>query len=292
MPYFQPHLTLPSSLSFRDKTILITGASAGMGLASIKPLLIRGAKEIIMGVRSVAKAETATAPILRDAEIKKKNPGGKITILHVDAEDYDSVLRFAGEVKQRYDGKLDMALLNAATGSLKWEIVEKTGHEKIIQVNLLSAGLLALELLPMLEKTATIKSVPSRLTWVGSFVQFDHTFEKKPLKADESVLEHLDNEENFVAMGRYPDSKMLGTMFIEQMAQHVDPDKVIINDVNPGMVATGFGEYPFWLRAIFGMLFAFSARNAESGAKTYLHGLGVAGKESHGKYLSDNKIAE
>lgn len=292
MPYFQPKLVLPSSLPFQGKTILITGASAGLGLAATRLLLIHGAREIIAGVRTVSKAEAVKSKILSDPAVKRANPDGIITVLRVDLEDYESVLGLAKEVKQRYDRKLDMVLLNAGTGSLKWEITAKSGHEKTIQVNLLSPALLALELMPVLEKTATIKGVPSRLTWVGSFVQFDHTLEKKPIKDVEKVLAHFDDEKKFDSMGRYPDSKLLGTMFIEQLARYVDPAKVVVNDVSPGMVATGFGEYPFWLRGIFTVVFGLTARSADEGAKTYLHALGVAGKESHGKYLSDNKITE
>jgi NAD(P)-dependent dehydrogenase (short-subunit alcohol dehydrogenase family) len=211
MPYFQPKLSLPSSLTFQDKTILITGASAGIGLAATKLLLLHGAKEIISGVRSVSKAEAVKSKILCDPDVKKENPNGNITVLQIDLEDYESVLRFVEEVRQRYDGKLDMVLLNAGTGSLKWEIVAKTSHEKTIQVNLLSNALLALELLPILEKTASTKGVPSRLVWVGSFVQFDHTLDKKPVEADEQVLKHFDDVNSFDSMGRYSDSKLFST---------------------------------------------------------------------------------
>jgi NAD(P)-dependent dehydrogenase (short-subunit alcohol dehydrogenase family) len=212
--------------------------------------------------------------------------------LHLELEDYGSVMSFAKEVRERWDGNLDMVLLNAGAGSLKWEIAEKSGHEKTMQVNLLSPALLALELLTMLENTAAIKGVPSRMSWVGSFVQFDHTLDKKPIKSDQGVLSHFDDEEKWVAMGRYSDSKLLGTMFVEQLAGFVDPEKVNVNDVSPGMCKTRFGEYPFWLRLIFGVLFVGRGRSAEEGAKTYLHALGVAEKESHGQHLSNNQIAE
>jgi NAD(P)-dependent dehydrogenase (short-subunit alcohol dehydrogenase family) len=198
MPYFQPHLTLPFTLTFKDKTILITGASAGLGLAATKSLLHYGASEIIAAVRNPSKAEAAKALIL-DATIKTRNPSAKITIFQVDLEDYTSVKTLADKIKKEYDGKLDMVLLNAGTGSLKFEKA-KTGHEKIVQVNLLSPALLAVELLPVLENTSLLKGRPSRLTWVGSFVQFDHTLDKTPIKEAEKVLRFFDNEENFNSM--------------------------------------------------------------------------------------------
>ena len=104
------------------------------------------------------------------------------------------------------------------------------------------------------------------------------------------MLRHFDDEKK--SMGRCSDSKLLRTISIEQLAQYVDPAKVIVNDVSPGMVSTGFGEYPLWLRSMFTVLFALKARTAEEGAKTYLYTLGVAGEESYGQYLSDNQITE
>jgi len=291
MPYFQPQLSLPSALTFKNKTILVTGASAGLGLAATKSLLYYGASEIIAAVRSPSKAEAAKAIILSDPIVKKSNPSAQITILQVDFADYQSVKTLAVEVKKRYDDKLDMVLLNAGTGSLKFEKVA-TGHEKTVQVNLLSPALLAVELLPVLEKTALSKGVPSRLTWVGSFVQFDHTLDKTPIKEDEKVLKFFDKEENFNSMGRYSDSKLLGTMFVEHLATFVDREKVLLNEVSPGMVKTGFGEYPFWLRGIMAIFFGLKARSPEQGAKTYLHALGVAGSETHGMYLSDNQVTK
>lgn len=128
MPYFQPKLHLPSSFTFHNKTILITGASAGLGLAATKLLLLHGAKEIIAGVRSVPKAEAAKSAILSDPAVTNASPNAKITILHLELEDCGSVPRFVGEVRQRWDEKLDMVLLNAGTGSLKWKVLA-TGHE-------------------------------------------------------------------------------------------------------------------------------------------------------------------
>lgn len=42
---------------------------------------------------------------------------------------------------------------------------------------------------------------------------------------------------------------------------------------------------------MFKILLAFKARSVSEAVKTYLYAFAVAGKESHGKYLSDNKIA-
>lgn len=300
MPYFQPKLTLPPTLTFTNKTILITGATAGLGLAATTLLLQHHASEIIFGVRNTTKGSLIASQLLSSPQIKNANPNAKITVLYLDLEKYESVLEFAREVREKYEGRLDMLLLNAGTGSLKREILDGgKGHEKTIQVNLLSPALLALELLPVLEATARRTGVPARISWVGSFVQFDHSFGKLPIPEEflakdggKDILRYFDDEKSFVSMARYSDSKLLVTMFVEQLARFVDPALVIVNDVSPGMVKTGFGEYPMWLRGMMTVMFGLRARSPEEGAKTYLHALGVAGSESHGMYLSDNKVTE
>jgi len=93
-------------------------------------------------------------------------------------------------------------------------------------MNLLWPALLAFELLPMLEKTAVAKRVPSRLIWVVSFVQFDHSLTKHTLLPSESVLAHFDNKEKFLPMSRYPDSKLLSTLFVSRLASHIDSKRV------------------------------------------------------------------
>ncbi|KAH7304821.1 short-chain dehydrogenase/reductase family protein [Rhexocercosporidium sp. MPI-PUGE-AT-0058] len=305
MPYFQPKLTLPPNLSFANKTILITGPSAGLGLAATTLVLQHSASEIIFGVRNTTKGNTTRSQILSSPLIKNIKSTPKISVLELNLESYDSVLKFAKEVKEKWDGKLDMLLLNAGTGSLKRETVGG-GHEKTIQVNLLSSALLAVELLPTLEKTARRTGVPSRITWVGSFVQFDHSLGKHPIpgqyldttattsttERSDSILSYFDDEKSFVSMARYSDSKLLVTIFVDQLAKFVKPELVVVNDVSPGMVSTGFGEYPVWLRGMMAVFFGLKARSPEEGAKTYLHALGVVGRESHGMYLSDNRITE
>ena len=300
MPYFQPKLILPPTLTFTTKTILITGATAGLGLAATTLLLQHHASEIVFGVRNTTKGSLIASQILSSPQIKKVHPNAKITVLHLDLEKYESVMSFAREVREKYEGRLDILLLNAGTGSLRREVLgEGKGHEKTMQVNILSPALLALELLPVLEATARRTGVPSRISWVGSFVQFDHSFGKIPIPEEflakdggKDILGYFDDEKSFVSMARYSDSKLLVTMFVEQLARVVDPELVVVNDVSPGMVRTGFGEYPVWLRGMMAVFFGLKARSPEDGAKTYLHALGVAESESHGMYLSDNKVTE
>ncbi|KAH7305187.1 hypothetical protein B0I35DRAFT_483960 [Stachybotrys elegans] len=290
MPFLAPKLDPLPALDFTNQTVLVTGTTNGLGLAVSKELLRLRASRLIMGVRDVRRGLETRELLQCDPSIRAVNPQAQIHVLKLDLEDYTSVAAFTKEVESLAKS-IDVVILNAGVGGLQREMT-KSGHEKIIQVNVLSNALLAMQLLPLLRKSAELKGSPSRLTWVGSFVQEDHGLTKKPIPFDSTVLGHFDDEKNFVGLSRYSDSKLLSTCFVKELATHVDKKMVIVNEVSPGPVLTNFGaKYPLLLRVVFTAALALRARSLEAGANTYLHAVAVAGEESHGEYLSDGKIS-
>ena len=89
----------------RGKTVIITGASSGLGLESARVLALMGA-HVIMAVRNVAK----TAPLV-DA-IKAETPSASIAVEVVELDDLESVRAFAKRILAAYD-KLDVLMNNA-----------------------------------------------------------------------------------------------------------------------------------------------------------------------------------
>lgn len=275
-----------SPLRLRGQTALITGTTHGLGLAAAEALVNYDLSTLIMGVRDTKLGQALKTRLLAGATDLQPT----IHVVELEMKDYQSVASFSEEVK-KLTPVLDIVILNAGTGGLKFEVM-KTGHEKTMQVNVLSNALLALQLLPLLVERAKATSIPSRMTWVGSFVQNDHSLKKSPLKPNESILGRFDDEKRFSALSQYSDSKLLTTMFVQELAKHIDSNEVIFNEVSPGPVATNFGaNYPIYLKLMFMVLLSTKARSLSEGVKTYLYAIGVAGKESHGKYLSDNHIA-
>lgn len=237
------------------------------------------------------RGDAVKAQLLSDPEVRARNSEAQIDVLELNLEDYKSVVSFADKVKGLVQS-VDVVILNAGTGGLQRQMTAG-GHEKMVQVNVLSNALLAIEMLPLLEKAADMKGSPSRLTWVGSFVQMDHTLSKAPISPNKTVLGHFDDEKNFVSLSRYNDSKLLTTLLVKEMAQHIDRKKIIFNEVSPGPVNTNFGSsYPYVLKVVFMAILALKARSAVEGAGIYLHAIAVAGQESHGEYLSDNVISK
>jgi NAD(P)-dependent dehydrogenase (short-subunit alcohol dehydrogenase family) len=276
---------LPANLNFKGKTVVITGTTNGIGLAAAEELVHRHAATMIMGVRNVAAGE----------ELKMRlcaQPGCQTTIhvIKLEQAELQSVVAFANAVTM-ITSTVDIAVLNAGIGGMKFELT-KDGHEKIIQVNLISTSLLAMEMLPILEATAKAKGVPSRLTWVGSFTQSQNTLKKKPVPAGKAILAHFDEKASFAAISRYPDSKFLGTLIVQELAKKIDKSQVILNEVSPGQVATNFGHtLPWYLRGVLSLVvLVMKGRPVAEAASTYFHAFAIVGEETHGKYLSDNEV--
>jgi NAD(P)-dependent dehydrogenase (short-subunit alcohol dehydrogenase family) len=283
---------LSTRINLTGKTILITGANQGIGFECARQLLQLQTSMIVLAVRTVSKGEAARDLLYSDPAIKGLTARPIIKVMQLDMAEYNSVLKFAETVKRELK-ELNMVLLNAGCGQLNYEVAP-TGHEKVFQINYLSNVLLALELLPFLEKTATLTGVPSRLSWVGSRAQLSTSFaNKRPYKAETSIAERMDNKKLYSGTTVYGDTKLFVAMFVRQLAQKVDSKKVVINNMCPGMIATGMSDVlPFPLRQLMNGYKSVYARPVEVAGWIVLNGLVLVGAESHGKFLIDKRIAE
>lgn len=280
------------SLSFDDQTVLITGTTNGLGKSISEELVRRDIGTLIMGVRNVQRGEELKNELLAMPIHRETNRKLTIHVVRLQMDDFKSVVAFVDEVKL-LTTTIDIVLLNAGVGGLDFHSAQ-SGHEEIMQVNVYSNALLALELIPLLEQTAAARSRPSRLTWVGSFVQMDHSLTKKALSSDQPIIGQFDDRVRF-NRSRYQDSKLMSTMIVKQLARRIDRNLVILNEVSPGPVLTNFAHtYPAYFRvgiAIVGH-FANKSNSLAQGVKRYLHAMALVGEESHGEYISDFKIAK
>lgn len=87
------------------KSIIITGASSGIGLSAARMLAKKGG-HVIMACRNLEKAQPLADSINEDAAAV----GGKATVLRLDTTDLDSIDAFAKELKVE---RLDSLILNA-----------------------------------------------------------------------------------------------------------------------------------------------------------------------------------
>ena len=290
MPIFQaPIKSLPSSLDLSGQTVIVTGGNAGMGLEAARQNLTLNVSRVILTARSIAKGEQAAKYLSNHPSVKSTNPNAEIKVMKLDLDDYASVVKFAKQVKSELS-ELYVLLLNGGVNIMEYQL-SASGHERVIQVNYHSNALLALELLPLLEATAAKSGHPSRLTVVSSVGQNLHSLKKKPLEEKETIAQRFDDKSKYAAFNRYSDSKLMVSVFVQELAEHVPSEKVIVNNLCPGMVATGFDAHlSFWLKSLMSLVRKIRARSVEVGSSTYLWATSVAGVESHGKFLSSNEI--
>jgi NAD(P)-dependent dehydrogenase (short-subunit alcohol dehydrogenase family) len=282
---------LPTGINLVGKTAVVTGATAGLGLEITRQLLQLRISTVILAVRNTAKGETCAKALSQDRNIQINNSSADIRVMELDMDRYDSVQEFARKLREEVP-VVDYLILNAGIGLVKLER-SPSGHERINQVNYHSNVLLIAELLPYLYAGAEKTGNPARITWVGSRRHLSSSVQKHSFTGNEGVLAYLDTEEAFFPFQRYGDSKLLCVMFMYSLAQRLDPNKVVINMMCPGLVNTSLSDVlPLHLRLLFNVFKAIAARPVEVGAGIILHSALVAGPESHGRFLDDKTIAE
>jgi len=130
------------------KTIVITGATSGIGLEAAKTLAGEGYRILGIG-RSGERCEKARAEILA------QNAGADVTYFTADLMQQREVLRVAGQItswaEENAGGTL-YALINNAGCVRSWYMTTDEGYEQQFALNYLAAFLLTRHLFPLLNK--------------------------------------------------------------------------------------------------------------------------------------------
>ncbi|KAJ5925291.1 Short-chain dehydrogenase/reductase family protein [Penicillium verhagenii] len=257
------------------QTILVTGSNVGLGLEAARHVVRLGASRVILGVRNVAAGEEAK----KEIEASTERPG-VCEVWEVDLASYSSVLSFGDRISQL--PRLDAAILNAAIATKEFQLAE--GYERTITVNVINTLLMGLLLLPKLK--ATRKEVPSshpHLTFVVSEV---HAWVKFDEWKEDKTLQIISDPEKAKMGERYPLSKLLEVLAVQELAGRVLGSEVIIDMVNPGLCHSQLGREAGWT---FWLMKQILARSTEIGSRTLVAGI-LTGLESHGGYMSDGVV--
>ncbi|KAJ6088629.1 Short-chain dehydrogenase/reductase family protein [Penicillium sp. IBT 16267x] len=261
--------------SLDGQTSLITGANVGLGFEAARHVVRLGASRVILGVRNVPAGEAAKEEI----EASTKRPG-VCEVWEVDLASYSSVLAFGDRISQL--PRLDAAILNAAIATGSFQLAEN--YERTITVNVISTLLMGLLILPKLK--ATKKDVPSshpHLTFVVSEV---HAWVKFDEWKEDNTLKIISDPAKADMASRYPLSKLLEVLVVQELAGKVRGSEVIINMVNPGLCHSQLGREAGWG---LWLLKQALARTTEVGSRSLVTGI-LTGLESHGAYISDGVV--
>jgi NAD(P)-dependent dehydrogenase (short-subunit alcohol dehydrogenase family) len=239
------------------KTILITGATDGIGLAIAKELAGQG-HELVLHGRNEEKVMQACIAIRAAVP--------HASLLHMacaDLGDLAAVARMAHDLCLRLP-RLDVLINNAGVYMTERK-TSRDGFEMTLAVNHLAHFLLTNLLLPLLKKSAA-----PRVVTVSSMV---HT-------SGRIVFDDMNSERRFDGYHAYANSKLANALFASELARR-EP-WLTSNSLHPGVIGTKL------LRAGFDI----QGDAVESGARTpvYLATSPEAGKVS-GRYFVDRSEA-
>ncbi|KAH7066798.1 oxidoreductase-like protein [Paraphoma chrysanthemicola] len=100
----------PSNFNLKEKHILITGASKGVGKAAAISYAQAGASQIAIAARSPLEAVTKE---VKEAAKQAGRPEPEVLALKLDVTNRDSVTAAAKDVTDAFDGRIDVLVNNA-----------------------------------------------------------------------------------------------------------------------------------------------------------------------------------
>ena len=199
----------------RGKTVLVTGASAGIGRATAIGLARRGAGLLLTG-RDPARCDEALAAV-------REAGGTDARMLRTDFSRLAAVRELAAEIRAA-TRRIDVLINNAAVVSARRRL-SADGHELTFAVNHLAPFLLTGLLLPLLRPGARIVNVASEGHRWGA-LDFDD----------------LHNERSYRALRVYGQSKTANILWSRELARRLEDSGVTSNSLHPGAIRSNLGR--------------------------------------------------
>jgi NAD(P)-dependent dehydrogenase (short-subunit alcohol dehydrogenase family) len=254
----------------KDKIVMVTGATAGIGKVTARELARQGAEVIVVG-RSREKCETIT----NDIRTTTGNPN--VTFRVADLSSQSDIRRLAADVQAQYQ-RLDV-LVNNAGAVLTKRSESADGIEMTFALNHLNYFLLTHLLLPALHAapSARIVNVASD-AHMGGNLNFDD-------------LEYKQRRYN--AFAAYAQSKLANIMFTYELAHRLQGTTITANALHPGFVSTRFGANNGGIFTFIPLLARIIGVNEDKGAETSIYLASSPDVEGvSGAYYSEGRLSK
>ena len=266
-------------VNLSGKRILVTGASAGLGVETARALASHGA-EVIGAARDLTKAQRATEQVRSQAAA-----GGSLRLIQLDLASLESVRRCADALLA--EGKpFDVIIANAGVMACPKGITVD-GFETQFGTNHLGHFVLVNRLAPLLEPGARVVNLSSA----------GHRYADVDL--EDPNFEHTEYKE-FIAYGR---SKTANILFAVEFDRRHRARGVRATALHPGAIETELARYmtPEARTALIANINAsmpkgappFSYKSIPQGAATSVWAACVADADAvGGRYCEDCHVAE
>lgn len=236
------------------KTILVTGATDGIGRQTALDLARRGTQVLVHG-RNASKARTAVDTLAKQA------PGATLSAVSGDLSSLAEVRALARSIHE-----VDVVVHNAGV-FMNARTVSYDGFETTFAVNHLAPFVLTHLLLPVL------RARPEARVVVVSSVAHN---------SGEVDFDNLQLERSFDGYRAYANSKLMNVLFAYDLARRLGGTTIAVNALHPGVISTKL------LHTGFGMGGASVAEGARTSVRLAIDPK-LAGVT--GEYFSDQRSA-
>ncbi|KAJ4258965.1 hypothetical protein NW762_008053 [Fusarium torreyae] len=218
----QQNLNLQEMSSLEGKTILVTGATAGLGREAISQFARHKPHRIYLCGRNLQKAQLAADAIAQMTSSVSVRP------LCLDLASFASIKEAARIILLECE-RLDILMLNAGVMFVATDRTQE-GYEIQFGTNHMGHALLTKLLLPVLEKTARIPDSDVRIVCLASH---GHVYLRKggfsfeTLKTDGAAIGSIQC---------YYQSKLANILWVRQLAKEYP--QFTVSAIDPGLVQT------------------------------------------------------
>jgi NAD(P)-dependent dehydrogenase (short-subunit alcohol dehydrogenase family) len=231
----------------QGKTVVITGATSGLGRLAAEELAAMGAR-IALVARSRGRAEETLA------RLRTRGPSAAHRAHIADLSELAEMKRVGAEIAEA-EPRIDV-LINNAGNIFGTRALTKDGFERTFATNHVAYFVLAQML-----RDRLIAAAPARIVNTASAAHLGQSI-------DFDDLQFAKGYRSAVAYGR---SKLCNILFTRELARRLAGTGVTANCLHPGFVRTNLGQRDSgWFGALVGFVMLFAGR-PEGGAKTIVY---------------------
>lgn len=256
--------------NIKNKNILITGATSGIGRSTVLALSSMGAS-----VTFIARNKDKAEILLKELNTKSQN---KAAYILADLSSQKEVKSAAKEYL-KMNRPLDILINNAGLINLKRrETID--GFEETFAVNHLAYFSLTNLLIDKLKESES-----ARIINISSGA---HQFVRR------MNFDDIQSEKNYKPFKVYSYSKLANILFTRKLSEILKDDNITVNCLHPGVVATGFASQndSKFQKFLFKLSKPFM-RSSNKGAETSIY---LSSSEDvsdvSGKYFYNSKVSK
>ncbi len=239
-------------MDIAGKTIVLTGATSGIGAAAARLLAREAGRLIVQG----PEPENEVADLLREL---RAVGGGTVEYVQADFTSFAEVRRAAHQVIEATDA-IDVLINNAGVPGSRERHLTSDGHERTIQVNYLALALWSDLLIPAMVDGGRIVNVGSTTHRMTSL-----------------ALDDLDLARGYDPVRAYAQSKLAIVTYSTWLAGRL-PRGISVVAISPGVISTSL------LHSMFGG----GGAPAEHGAMRIREA--VLADVASGSYIDDGEV--